>query len=109
MERIGALGVLFNRIGECSSPQILQLIAPLLAIPCLKASNFLFKLAYVACSACASAKAVCREDLLIKLDGLFEDLRSIPQTSHSLYDISRRLDRIEALGDGEHIWHKVRS
>jgi len=40
------LGIFFSRIGEGTVPDILQFVFFLLAIPCFKASNLCFEIAY---------------------------------------------------------------
>jgi hypothetical protein len=50
-----------------------------------------------------------REDLLVKLDGIFEELRGVPRTGHSLHNLGRRLDRVKALADGNEIGRGFRS
>jgi hypothetical protein len=86
MKWFGALSIGLNRASEGTGSQILQLVPLLLSFPCFKASNFFFKLSYRLNQRRLFRLRICkgglhREDLLVKLDGIFEELRGVPQTA----------------------------
>src|SRR6516225_158636 len=82
MKGFGIACIRLQHVGKGPGSNLLQLVSLLLSFPCFKASNFFFKIAY----SLNQRRLFClrirqgglhREDLLVKLDGLFEDLCSI--------------------------------
>ena len=86
---LARLGIFFSHIVKGAASDIPQLIILFLSIPCFKASDLFFKLAYRLDQRSLLGLRIRQgglhgENLLVQLDGLFEDLRRVPQTSYSL-------------------------
>ena len=104
MRRLGALCIFLQHIDQGAATEYrLEFISLLLSFPCFHVSNFFFALAYRLnqrrlLHLRIRQGGLRREDLLVQLDGLFEDLRSVPQTHHSL-DVA--LGRLGGLRGGK--------
>src|SRR5882724_1842716 len=108
------LGIFFSRIGEGTVPDILQFVFFLLAIPCFKASNLCFEIAYT-----LQHRKLVRlgrecvrlggEDYSLQFDDRLVEFRKVSDRYERLRHILSKLQGRNCACNEGHIWHNVRA
>lgn len=91
---IGSLGLWLQEIGEGPRPDFLKFVALLLALPCFKASNFLFQLAYAAQQ--RRLRLLGRESVLLGGEDHSLEFEDLPLNFHRSFYVQERLRHIRS-------------
>lgn len=104
MKGFASLHAFFWGVSKKPLPQILQFVALLLSIPCFKAHQFFFEVAYAAghrklVRLGRKSKALGGKDLSVQFGELRFDGLSDAQIYHRLRDLAGRLERCRQTGN----------